>query len=100
MVGLRRTGIDPVPRPPIPAVVQALILLPRALIHALRRLFPEHPLPLTDSLSTNTLVLSRGPPALAVARFLDKSNRRRCCLHPMDSVVPRISLSRTRSSIQ
>ena len=95
LVELRRTGIDPVPRRPSPA-----LSLPRVLIRVLRLPFLEHPLLLTGSLATNTPMLSRGLPALAVARCLaGQSNRRRCYLHPMGSAVPRISRSHIHSSI-
>jgi hypothetical protein len=95
LVEFRRTGIGPVPRRPSPA-----LFLPRVLIRVLRRPFLEHPLLLTGSLATNTPMLSRGLPALAVARcWAGQSNRRRCCLHPMGSVVPRISRSHIHSSI-
>jgi hypothetical protein len=97
-VELRRMGIVPVPRRPS-LVASRQLILPRALVRVLRRLFPGFPLPLTVSLAINTLMLSRGPPALAVARSLvGQSNRRRCCPHPMGSAVPRISRSRTHSS--
>jgi hypothetical protein len=99
-VEFRRMGIDPVPRRPS-LVASRQFILPRALVRVLRRLFPGFPLPLTASLATNTLMLSRGPPALAVARSLvGRSNRRQCCPHQMGSAVPRISRSRTHSSIR
>ena len=98
LVQCRSTAVtDPVPRRPSLAVSRATILQ-RSPVPVLRRLFPGHPL-LTGSLPTNTLILSLGPLALAVARRLVGQNNRRCCLHPMVSVAPRTSRNRTHSSI-
>lgn len=96
---LDRTGTGPVIHRRTPVVSRARSILLHALIPVLHRLFQEHPLLHTGSLPTNTLALCRGPPTLAVARCsVGQSIHRRCFLHPMASVVPRISHSRTRSS--
>ena len=98
---LGRTGTDPVIHRRTLVVSRVRSILLHALILVLHRLFQEHPLLHTGSPPTNTLALCpRGPPTLAVARCsVGQNNHRRCFLHPMASVVPRISRSRTRSSI-
>jgi hypothetical protein len=90
-------GTDPVPHHPSLAAPRARVVMLRVHLAVPRRLFPGHLLPPTGRLATTTVLL-RGLPMSALARCSAGLNHTRCCLHPMVSVVPRISRSRTHSS--